>query len=224
MKRHIAGLFLASLLVAAQAGAAPLFHVVTNDEEKPEATPASNNYIVGLQGWDHAALYFDGDAGVQYLVTFSLVFAESGYENTLNTPGGKLTEKGPGGTGAAQSGSVSFLVWGGGPTLLDFWFSTPNQINIVNDANVADGSNTNPLRSFFVSFCEGGSPVPDCSNPKSGDRGFLLFDDSGAGPDDNHDDWVGTFRATAVPDGGMTIALLGLGLAGIEVIRRRARR
>jgi hypothetical protein len=42
----------------------------------------------------------------------------------------------------------------------------------------------------------------------------IALDDSGAGPDDNHDDLVVHIKAEAVPEPGV-LGLLGLGLAGI---------
>jgi hypothetical protein len=52
---------------------------------------------------------------------------------------------------------------------------------------------------------------------------WIALDDGGAGPDDNHDDWVGRVRVVAVPDpavGGVLAFGLLLG-AGVHRVRTR---
>jgi hypothetical protein len=56
-----------------------------------------------------------------------------------------------------------------------------------------------------------------------GNSAWLFWDDSGAGPDDNHDDMIirAVFTpATSVPEPG-TLAPFGLGLLGIGLARRK---
>jgi hypothetical protein len=199
--------------------------------QTPAAGTNPNDVIPGLWGYIGADIALTGVAGTSYLVTFTLVGSESGYTNTLVTPGGSITENN--GITApfvlAVQPSVSYIqVATGGNDLLDFKFTTPGLFDLANGSN--GGFTIGDPRTFYASFCSVGTPivipVGGCNfsgNATTGDAAWLSLDDSGAGPDDNHDDWVGYITVTpvTVPDGGSALALLGAALTGLGMLRRR---
>ena len=134
-------------------------------------------------------------------LTFTYLGYEAGYDNDFNAYGNTLNNK-------SNSIGDSFTVYEVLPGLLDFDF-VANTIS----AGVVNGSNQ-PLgspQSFAVML--------DYTHNGTFYDAAILFDDSGAGPDDNHDDHVIGVNATVTEP--MTLALMGLGLAGLGAARRR---
>jgi hypothetical protein len=204
------------------------------------ATPTinKNDVIPGLWGYLNGDLVLNGVAGAQYLVAFTLIGSESGWTNQLETPGGVLTEPNH------FNNTVSYLhtATGNANDFLKFQFATiagstqPILVNGVDpdgaaNAFIANGGMNAP-RTFFVSFCidpaktgaqQQGLACNVQNSAITGNVAWLALDDSGAGPNDNHDDWVGYVRVTAVPDGGATAGLLAGGLGCLTLLRKRFR-
>ena len=141
-------------------------------------------------------------------LTFTAVAAESGFDNTftLNSPlSGSITETGNFGFGAnfnttAGIGSLSGIVGAG--SLNDLFQFTTNSNAVIGK----------PLSDFVG--------VYSATGPGSFSRFFLAFDDDGAGPDDNHDDFIMRVDVTAVPLPAAAWLLL-VSLAGLGFVGRR---
>jgi hypothetical protein len=164
-------------------------------------------------GYFGAQIDFDGqDLLIEYFG------AEAGYTNNFIFDGSTLYTH-VGGTGGA-AGSFT-----GAPLDSDLFagsFSGPAPFSFSGSwGSVANGSNpdwnSNPnVPNFFVACIGGGT---SCGSA------WVLLDDGGAGPDDNHDDMI--IRLTVqpsdvVPEPG-TFVLMGLGLLGAGFIARRKR-
>lgn len=138
-------------------------------------------------------------------ITFTYLGHEAGYNNDFNAYGGNLNNK-------THSEGASFTVNSVAAGLLDFNFYS----NTISQG-IANGNNQD-----FASFQSFATILDYTYNGIFYDA-IILFDDSGAGPDDNHDDHIIGIRVAAVSEPG-TLGLVIIGVACLIATRRRLAR
>ncbi len=201
----VIGLFAAS---AAQAN----FYFIDNVTPRASASTAIsvyNDFRTNLASAGVNRMYLGRSLGVtgtpgRFIIEIDFFAAEAGYRNQFFI-GGELAVNNLGNRSWSERDAGIYEPASAG--LLNFNFCAVDIARCYSNAD-NDRSAANSFQSIGMWLTNGGNVA------------WLLWDDAGAGPDDNHDDLIVRLTYRSVPEPG-TLALLGLGLVGVALVRRK---
>jgi hypothetical protein len=187
----------------------------------PNGLPASVPTDPG-NDWDFApaTLYFGQlRATAPGTLVFDYIGNEAGFTNEFYFGAGLIFSAGVDGFAASATGSLatsaSFAV---GADLIHTSFCTSGGDLVPPSGRCVENEVANSILAQYNHPIDGFGYRSVAYYQQSPNVWLAFFDDSGASNDDNHDDMI--VRITYVPEPG-TLALLGLGLVGFGLARRR---
>jgi hypothetical protein len=200
--------FAATVALAAGATANAGFVYTDLGGTAPINVPGDNDFKSQLAGVDVSRFVLGRVLGLTDVqkgdvIDIDFFAAEAGYRNTFYWGNTKVLDN-QGNRSFAERDVATVDAYNGS---LGFKFCAVT----VNSCLTNFGNNStrwNSYQSIGMWLTDGGSTA------------WLLWDDSGANMDDDHDDLVIRLRHRRVPEPG-TLALFGAGLIGIAMFRRR---